>query len=72
MTGINSALGPITAACPGDRQTERDQGLPLLSYRPVSHTRQRYREKQGRKKLSDRKTGGERESEGYIDPAGLE
>lgn len=34
MTGINSALGSITAACPGDRQAERDRGLSMLSLSP--------------------------------------
>lgn len=24
VTGINSALGPITVACPGDRQAQRE------------------------------------------------
>lgn len=65
MTGINSALGPITAACPGDRQEERDRRLIMLSYRPVSHTGPRDTgEAAARKKLSERKTGeesGERE-----------
>lgn len=36
----------------------------MLSYRPH---RQRYGEETGRKKLSERQTGGERESARYID-----
>lgn len=52
MTGINSALGPITAVCPGDRRADRGP-----SYRPVSPHRQRNREETERKKLSDKVSG---------------
>ena len=48
VTGINSALGRITAACPGDREPEVDGGLIMRSYRHVSHS--------GRVQGGDRRT----------------
>lgn len=53
MTGINSALGPITAACPGDGKGRgRRRQLSAWTCAP-----QRYREETDGKELSEEVRG---------------
>lgn len=60
MTGINSALGPITAACPGDGKGRGRRQQPFLLQAQVPA------EIQG----GDRRQGAVRGGEGHIDQEG--
>lgn len=52
VTGINRALGTITAACPEDRREQRGRGSLLWACLPAY--RQRYREETERQELSEK------------------
>lgn len=57
MTGINSALGPITAACPGDGRAETGGGLFPPIGRASPHAGGRCREETDGEGLSEEVRG---------------